>query len=260
MKKFFGSLCTYFLLIMQFSLFLGQGITAESSVSLDTFPTKKLNDMAALQNGSKLFMNYCAGCHGISQVRYGRLKDLGLNKDQIKNNLVLNTTSTLASPILASMKKSDSKEWFGKAPPDLSLTARSRSSGAGTGADWIYTYLRSYYKDPNQPTGWNNLVYPGVGMPHVLWEMQGIKKASYKEVQNHGVKTTVFDKFVPVTPGNMTQAEYDNNIADLTAFMVWVAEPSGQFRKRLGVWVILFLSFFAFVAWRLNAAYWKDIK
>ena len=260
MKNIVVNIGTYSLLFISFLLISGPSFSAESSVSLDTFPTKKLNDMAALQNGSKLFMNYCAGCHGISQVRYGRLKDLGLNKDQIKNNLVLNNNSTLASPILASMKKSDSKEWFGKAPPDLSLTARSRASGAGTGADWIYTYLRSYYKDPNQPTGWNNLVYPGVGMPHVLWEMQGIKKASYIEVQDHGVKTTVFDKFVPVTPGSLSQAEFDNNIADLTAFMVWVAEPSGQFRKRLGVWVILFLSLFAFVAWRLNAAYWKDIK
>ena len=260
MKNIVGNIRTCSLLFLYFLLSTGPSFSAESSVSLDTFPTKKLNDMAALQNGSKLFMNYCLGCHSISQVRYGRLKDLGLKKDQIKNNLVLNNNSTLASPILASMKKADSKEWFGKAPPDLSLTARSRSSGAGTGADWIYTYLRSYYKDPNQPTGWNNLVYPGVGMPHVLWEMQGIKKASYREVQDHGVKTTVFDKFVPVTPGNMSQAEFDNNIADLTAFMVWVAEPSGQFRKRLGVWVILFLSLFAFVAWRLNAAYWKDIK
>ena len=260
MKNIFGNLKTFFSIFIYMLFFLGQGIAAESSVALDTFPTKKLNDMAALQNGSKLYMNYCLGCHGISQVRYSRLKDLGLNKDQIKNNLILNNTSTLASPIVASMKKSDSKEWFGKAPPDLSLTARSRSSGSGTGADWIYTYLRSYYKDPNQPTGWNNLVYPGVGMPHVLWEMQGIKKASYTEVQDRGEKRTVFDKFVPVTTGNMTKSEYDNNIADLTAFMVWVAEPSGQFRKRLGVWVILFLSFFAFVAWRLNVAYWKDIK
>lgn len=239
---------------------MGLSIAAESSVALDTFPTKKLNDMAALQNGSKLFMNYCAGCHGISQVRYGRLKDLGLSKVQIKNNLVLDSKSILASPIVASMRKIDSKEWFGKAPPDLSLTARSRASGAGSGADWIYTYLRSYYKDPNQPTGWNNLVYPGVGMPHVLWEMQGIKNASYTEGLDHGVAKKVFDKFVTETPGSLTKAEYDNNIADLTAFMVWVADPSGQFRKRLGVWVLLFLSLFAFIAWRLNAAYWKDIR
>lgn len=230
------------------------------SVPLDNFPTKKLNDMAALQNGSKLFMNYCAGCHGISQVRYGRLQDLGLTKIQIKENLVLNEKSILASPILASMKTADSQEWFGKAPPDLSLTARSRSSGAGSGADWIYTYLRSYYRDPNQPTGWNNLVYPGVGMPHVLWDMQGIKKATYTEEIDHGIKKMVFDKFVTETPGTLSKAEFDNNIADLTAFLVWVGEPVGQLRKRLGVWVILFLSFFAFIAWRLNAAYWKDIK
>jgi ubiquinol-cytochrome c reductase cytochrome c1 subunit len=260
MKNCFRNSKLFLLFFILFQTFHGLCVAAESSVALDSFPSKKMNDMAALQNGSKLFMNYCAGCHGISQVRYGRLKDLGLTKTQIKNNLVLNTKATLASPIVASMKKTDSKEWFGKAPPDLSLTARSRSSGAGSGADWIYTYLRSYYKDPDQPTGWNNLVYPGVGMPHVLWEMQGIKKASFTEELDHGVTKIVFDKFVTEKSGDLSKAEFDNNIADLTAFMVWVAEPAGQFRKRLGVWVILFLSFFVFVAWRLNAAYWKDIK
>ena len=260
MKNFYKSTKKYLLIFFFCHFSIGSIIAAESSVVLDSFPSKKLNDMAALQNGSKLFMNYCAGCHGISQVRYGRLKDLGLTKSQIKDNLILNSQATLASPIVASMKKTDSKEWFGKVPPDLSLTARSRSSGAGSGADWIYTYLRSYYKDSDQATGWNNLVYPGVGMPHVLWEMEGIKKASYTEEVEQGVIKKTFKKLVTESEGNFTQAEYDNNIADLTAFMVWVAEPVGQFRKRLGVWVILFLSLFVFIAWRLNAAYWKDIK
>ncbi len=260
MKFCYKSFKKFLLVFFFLASISGACFAAETSVRLDSFPMKKLNDMASLQNGAKLFMNYCSGCHGISQVRYGRLKDLGLDKDQIKNNLILDSNSVLASPIVAAMKTSDSKEWFGKAPPDLSLTARSRSSGAGSGADWIYTYLRSYYKDSNQPTGWNNLVYPGVGMPHVLWEMQGINNATYKEELENGVKKMVFDKFEPQTPGTISKAEYDNNIADLTAFMVWVADPSGQLRKRLGVWVILFLSLFAFFAWRLNAAYWKDIK
>ena len=233
--------------------------SAGGSVRLDTFPEKKINNLASLQNGAKLYVNYCLGCHSISQVRYSRLKDLGLNESQIKENLLLADDSSLSKTIVTSMKIEDSKIWFGKVPPDLSLTARSRSSHDGSGADWIYTYLRSYYQDSNQPTGWNNIVYPGVGMPNVLWELQGINKVNYIEKDTNGEKTLVFDKFTNVKPGQFSKSEFDDSIADLTAFLVWVSDPSGQFRKRLGVWVLLFLGLFAFIAWRLNAAYWKDI-
>ncbi len=232
---------------------------AGPSVALDSFPKQKLTDRAALQNGAKLYMNYCLGCHGISQVRYSRLADLGLTQDQIKSNLIL-TDAKPGDLIKTTMPLKESASWFGKAPPDLSLTARSRSSGAGSGADWIYTYLRGYYLDPSRPTGWNNIVYPAVGMPHVLWDLQGERTAEFKKVASHGEEKLVFDRYVQKSPGRMTSAEYDNAVADLTAFLSWAAEPVAQTRKQVGVWVLLFLGIFFVFAWRLNAAYWRDIR
>lgn len=202
-----------------------------AGVPLDTFPVTKLNDKAALQNGAKLYMNYCLGCHGISQVRYNGLRQIGLSEDIIKQNLIL-TEAKFGDPIRTTMPLKASAEWFGKAPPDLSLTARSRSSGDGTGADWIYTYLRTYVPDEARPTGWNNKVYPNVGMPHVLWDLQKAK----------------------------SPADYDSDVADLTAFLAWVAEPVASTRKQIGVVVLLFLGLFFVFAWRLNAAYWKDVR
>jgi ubiquinol-cytochrome c reductase cytochrome c1 subunit len=206
-------------------------LAAGPAVQLDTFPVSKLNDKAALQAGAKVFVNQCLGCHGLSAVRYNRLTDLGLNEDQIKTNLIL-TEAKYGDYIKTTMNLKDAAVWFGKAPPDLSLTARSRSGPGTTGADWIYSYLRTYYPDDSRPTGWNNKVYPNVGMPHVLWEQQ---------------KT-------------MSKSDYDNYVGDLTAFLAWSAEPVAQSRKQTGVWVLLFLGLFFVLAWRLNASYWKDIK
>ncbi|MGA1041997.1 MAG: cytochrome c1 [Burkholderiaceae bacterium] len=238
---------------------MSAAMAAGPAVPLDSFPKQKLTDRAALQNGAKLYMNYCLGCHGISQVRYSRLADLCLSQDQIKSNLIL-TEAKLGDLIKTTMPLKESANWFGKAPPDLSLTARSRSSGAGSGADWIYTYMRGYYLDPSRPTGWNNTVYPAVGMPHVLWDLQGTRTAEYKKVMSHGEEKLVFDRFVQVAPGKMTPSEYDNAVADLTAFLSWAAEPVAQTRKQIGVWVLLFLGIFFVFAWRLNAAYWRDIR
>ena len=249
-------------LLLIFSLVVGPVFAASSDISLDTFPPSRVNNNAALQNGAKLYFNYCLGCHGISQVRYSRLKDLGLTESQIKENFFQNSSlANLATTIVSPMKAKDAKVWLGKAPPDLSLTARSRSSHDGSGADWIYTYLRSYYADSSQRTGWNNLVYPGVGMPNVLWDLQGTNKAIFTEEIGKGNKTGQKLVRLEITePGRMTKAEFDESMADLTAFLVWASDPTGQFRKQLGVWVLLFLGVFVFVAWRLNAAYWKDIK
>jgi ubiquinol-cytochrome c reductase cytochrome c1 subunit len=244
---------------LSFGLAIKTSEAAGPSVSLDPFPKQKLIDRAALQNGAKLYMNYCLGCHGISQVRYSRLADLGLTQDQIKSNLIL-TEAKPGDLIKTTMPRKESANWFGKAPPDLSLTARSRSSGAGSGADWIYTYLRGYYLDQGRPTGWNNIVYPAVGMPHVLWDLQGERTAEFKKVVSHGEEKLVFDRFVQVSPGKMTPSEYDNAVADLTAFLSWAAEPVAQTRRQIGVWVLLFLGIFFVFAWRLNAAYWRDIR
>jgi len=146
-------------------------------------------------------------------------------------------------------------------PPDLTLVARSRASHAGTGADYLYTYMRTFYRDDTRPTGWNNLAFPNVGMPHVLWELQGERKPVFDTVEEHGHETHVFSgKWEVVKPGKMSAEEYDNAVADLVSFLQWMAEPRQNERVRLGVWVLLFLGLFTLVAWRLNAAYWKDVK
>jgi len=227
-------------------------IANEDSFPLDKAPNR-LNNMAALQNGAKIFTNYCLNCHGAHSVRYNRLRDIGLTDEQIKENLLF-TGGKVGDLMKVSMAPSESKEWFGKAPPDLSVEVRSR------GADWIYTYLRTFYRDDTRPTGWNNLVYKNVGMPHVLWELQGDRAAKFEEVKGHGgAEEHKFAGFEQLTPGLMKPQEYDDNMADLVAYMSWMAEPAQLERKRIGVIVLLFLAVFTIIASRLNKTYWKSI-
>jgi len=236
---------------------------AAGGIAWDKFPTSRLTDMAALQNGAKLFANHCLNCHAASYMRYNRLRDIGLTEEQIANNLIF-TGVKVGETMKVSMDPKDAKDWFGKVPPDLTLIARSRSDGAkGSGADYIYTYLRSYYRDETKPTGWNNMAFPNVGMPHVLWEMQGQQRAVFvdeKDPHNTAKTVHVFKGFEQVTPGTLSAADYNIAMADLTAFLQWMAEPNQSDRKRLGVWVLLFLAMFTVIAWRLNASFWKDIK
>lgn len=226
----------------------------EGGFPLDTAPNRVSND-ASLQNGAKIFVNYCLNCHAAASMRYNRLRDIGLTDQQIKDNLIL-TDAKVGDLMTISMTPKEGKAWFGKTPPDLSVEARAR------GADWLYTYFRTFYKDDDRPTGWNNLVYPNVGMPHVLWQLQGERAAKFEERKDpHDESRTekVFVGFEQLTPGTMKPQEYDDNIADLVAFMSWMAEPVQLERKRLGVIVLLFLAIFTLFAWRLNKAYWKDI-
>lgn len=234
---------------------------ASEGVALDHAPDRS-NNMAALQNGAKLFVNYCLNCHSASAMRYSRLKDLGLTEDQIKDNLML-ASDKVGDLMTTNFSVKDAKAWFGVAPPDLSVIARAKASEEGSGPDWLYTYLRSYYKDDSRPTGWNNLIFQNVAMPHVLWELQGVRSAKFTEVEdegNHDVKTTKFSKFETITPGKLTEAEYDSNVADLVAYLNWMAEPAQNTRKRLGVWVLMWLGLLSFLAWRLSASYWKEVK
>ena len=139
--------------------------------------------------------------------------------------------------------------------------ARSRASGSGSGADYLYTYLRGFYRDDTRPTGWNNIVFPNVGMPHALWELQGQRSAKFVEVtDSHGVKTHQLDGFDELTKGTMSAQEYDSAVADLVAFMQWMGEPVQQQRQRIGVGVLIFLAIFFVIAWRLNAVFWKEVK
>jgi ubiquinol-cytochrome c reductase cytochrome c1 subunit len=217
------------------------------------------NDLSALQNGAKLFVNYCLNCHSAAYMRFNRLKDIGLSDQQIKDNLLF-TTDKVGETMKIAMDPKQAKDWFGGVPPDLTVIARSRAGPGGSGADYLYTYLRTYYRDETKPTGWNNLAFPNVGMPNVLWELQGERKPVYDDVIEHGHKVSVFKGWTPVVPGKLSKDQYDIAIRDLVGYLQWMGEPAQNTRVRLGVWVLLFLLFVSFAAWRLNAAFWKDVK
>jgi len=255
MKKILASLLA--------SLCLVTGAQAAGGTfPLDTFPKERLTDLAALQNGAKIFVNYCLNCHEAAFVRYNRMKDIGLTDEQIKQNLLF-ATDKVGETMKVALRAKDAKDWFGATPPDLTLVARSRASHAGPGPDYLYTYLRTFYRDDTRPTGWNNLVFPNVGMPHVLWELQGQRVAKFVDEKDpHDPTKTVhkFEGYEQLTPGTMSPQEFDSNIADLVAYMTWMAEPMAQSRVRIGVGVMIFLLGFFFIAWRLNAAFWKDVK
>ena len=248
-------------IITAFSLviaLIGGAHAAGGGFPLDKAPNR-INDMAALQNGAKLFTNYCLSCHSAAFMRYNRLRDIGLTEQQIKENLMF-TTEKVGDHMKAAIDPKQAKDWFGANPPDLTLVARSRASESGSGADYLYTYLRTYYRDETKPTGWNNMVFPSVGMPHVLWELQGERKPIFETVTEHGKEVHHLKGWEQVKPGAMSSDEFDNAVGDLVAFMQWMAEPVQTTRSRMGVWVLAFLAFFTFLAWRLNAAFWKDIK
>jgi len=242
-------------LLMALGLATGAQASGGESVAWDKAPVKT-NDLASLQNGAKLFVNYCLSCHSAAFMRFNRLKDIGLTEQQIKDNLLF-TTDKVGETMKAAIDPKQAKEWFGANPPDLTVIARSRAGHGGTGADYLYTYLRAYYRDEARPTGWNNLVFPNVGMPHVLWELQGERKPIFEEKEGHG---HVFKSWEEVKPGTMTPLQYDQAVGDLVNYLQWMGEPAQNVRIRIGVWVLIFLGIFTFCAWRLNAAFWKDIK
>jgi ubiquinol-cytochrome c reductase cytochrome c1 subunit len=243
--------------------FAASALANTGGMQWDKFPTDKLTDMPSLQHGAKLFVNHCLNCHAAAFMRFNRMRDLGLTEDEIKKNLMF-TTDKVGNTMQVALDPKQAKEWFGGAPPDLTLIASSRADIAkGSGADYLYTYLRSYYRDGSKATGWNNLAFPDVAMPHVLWQLQGQRIAKFSEQKDPHDPTKVvhsFAGFEQTSPGTMTGSQYDESIADLVGFMQWMADPNRALRVRLGVWVLLFMSVFVVVAWRLNAAFWKDVK
>ena len=250
-------------LLTALSMACGGARAAGDGNPWDKFPAERVTDLAALQNGAKLFANYCLNCHAAEFMRYNRLRDIGLTESQIAANLVF-TGAKVGETMKVALAPKDAKEWFGALPPDLTVIARSRSAaGKGTGADYIYTYLRTYYRDEAKATGWNNAAFPNVGMPHVLWELQGQTRAVWADVPDaHDPKkvTHVFKGLEQIAPGKLTPAQYNEAVADLVAYLHWMSEPMQADRIRIGVWVLLFLAVFTVIAWRLNAAFWKDVK
>ncbi len=231
---------------------------AEGGMAWDKAPVKT-NDLASLQNGAKLFVNYCLSCHSAAFMRYNRLQDIGLTEQEIKDNLLF-TTDKVGDTMKASIDPKQAKDWFGGNPPDLTVIARSRAGAGGSGADYLYTFLRTFYVDDTKATGWNNLAFPSVGMPHVLWQLQGARRAVFEELDVHGQKTQVFKGWEQVTPGLMTPVQYDQAVGDLVNYLQWMGEPAQNRRVNIGVWVLIFLGIFIAIAWRLNAAFWKDVK
>ena len=221
-------------------------------LQLDTAPVN-LYDKISLQRGVHTFVNYCLTCHNAEYMRYKRLEDLGLTDEQIKYDLMLAVAKRIGDPMTVAMDGKDAKDWFGATPPDLSLVARSR------GADWLYTYLRSFYRDKTTHTGWNNTVFPNVGMPHVLHELQGTQVLKTEvETDAQGHKHDV-QQLVLQSPGTLTPLQYDMMVADLVNYLVYMGEPERTFRIKLGIYVLFYLALLFAVTYMLKKEYWKDV-
>jgi ubiquinol-cytochrome c reductase cytochrome c1 subunit len=232
------------------------GFAADTDVKLDHAPIDP-TDRVSLQRGAQAFVNYCLNCHGASYMRYNRLQDLGLTEQQIRDNLVF-TGVKVGELMKTAIDPNDAKQWFGTPPPDLTLTARARSSHAGPGSDWLYTYLRGFYRDPSRPTGWNNVVYPNVAMPHVLWELQGVQVLKEAKEQAEGYMKTV-QKLVIDQPGTMKPVEYDRLVADLVNYMTYMSEPARAQRVTVGLYSLLVIVILIGLSYALKKAYWKDL-
>ncbi|RNF86153.1 cytochrome c1 [Montanilutibacter psychrotolerans] len=212
-----------------------------------------LGDRASLQRGAQLYMNYCSGCHSLKYLRYSRMaEDLGLTEDEVMKNLNF-TGAKFGEQIGVSLTPAHADKWFGKMPPDLSIISRVR------GSDWVYTYLKSFYLDESRPLGWNNQLFPNASMPNPLWELQGLQHAEYGEPDAktgdrpvHGLKIS--------QPGKLDAKAFDQATRDITAFLEYAGEPAALKRQTLGVWVVLFLAMFTFLAYLLKTEYWRDVE
>ena len=223
---------------------------SEAGYRLDRAPIDS-KDMLSLQAGARTFVNYCLNCHGAQFMRYNRLTDIGLTEKQILDNLVF-TGAKVGETMKVSLSIADGKAMFGAAPPDLSVIARARS------ADWLYTYLRTFYRDPKSPTGWNNAAFPQVAMPHALWSLQGERSLEVIPAKDgHGPAEY---KWTQLTPGTLDKVQYDILVRDLVNFLDYMSDPSASSRKRIGIVVLFFLGFLFIFAYALKKEYWKDVK
>jgi ubiquinol-cytochrome c reductase cytochrome c1 subunit len=238
-------------LLAVFLLAPALAFASAASVHLDRAPVE-LDNIPSLQRGAQIFVNYCQNCHSASYMRYNRMQDLGLTVEQIRDNLMF-AADKVGDTMTVAMRPKEAAQWFGVAPPDLSVIARSR------GADWLYTYLRSFYRDPTRPLGWNNTLFPNAAMPHVLYQLQGVQTLELKmgmDPHGHAEKTP---QLVLQSPGTLTTPEYERLVGDLVNFLVYMSEPAGMSRTKVGIAVLLFLAVFIVVSWALKRAYWRDV-
>jgi len=216
-------------------------IFASEEIYLEKAPID-LSDQPSLQKGARTFINYCLNCHSAKYMRYNKLLDIGLSKKDIKENLLF-TGKKIGDPMEISMPVAESKKWFGATPPDLSVVARSR------GSDWIYSYMKGFYRDSSREIGWNNIVYVNSAMPHILWELQGEKELDQKT-----------GKLSLIKAGKLNEKEYDSVITDLTNFITYMSEPGQLKRKKMGFYVVGFLLLLLVLTVKLKKEFWKDIK
>jgi ubiquinol-cytochrome c reductase cytochrome c1 subunit len=244
-----------FLLLLLLALPIVAG--ASEGVRLDHAPINE-RDLVSLQRGAQVYVNYCLGCHSAAYMRYNRLTDLGLTEQQIKSFLILGDAK-VGELMKIAMDPRSAREWFGAAPPDLTVIARSRSSEDGSGGDWVYTYLRSFYRDASRPTGWNNLVYPNVAMPHVLYQLQGQQVLEVHESEGPGGHKHKEQSLKLEKPGAMSPLEYDRMVADLVNFLVYMGEPAKHSRVAIGIFVLIFLFVLLVLAYALKKEFWKNV-
>lgn len=225
---------------------------AEAGYPLDRAPIDP-RDLVSLQAGARTFVNYCLNCHGAQYMRYNRLKDLDLSESQIRDNLLF-AGDKVGDTMKVALSAKDGKAWFGVPPPDLSVVARAR------GADWLYTYLRTFYRDETTATGWNNAVFPSVAMPHVLWKLQGERALEVTAPAGHPGHEEVERHWKQLTPGMQGEVEYDRTVRDLVNYLVYMGEPAAQSRKSIGIVVLFVLSVLFVLAYAMKKAFWKDVR
>ncbi|HJT96789.1 MAG TPA: cytochrome c1 [Rhodanobacteraceae bacterium] len=249
-KNRFASLARKFALVALAGLSLAGAASASEGEGMAS-ANIRVDDTAQLQRGARLFFNYCSGCHGLQYMRYSRIgEDLKIDEKEIASSLIF-TGAKIGDKAVSHMPAGEAAAWFGKAPPDLSLEARAK------GPDWIYNYLKSFYLDPSRPVGWNNTVFPNASMPNALWALQGLQVA-VKHPAEAGHEAGI-EKLEIKTPGSQTPEQYDQTVRDITAFLTYVGEPAALKRQAIGVWVLLYLAFFTFIAYLLKHEYWKDV-
>jgi len=211
-------------------------------------------DTESLRRGAVFFANYCFNCHAAALMRYNRIgRDLGYDEAQLES-LFIFTGAKVGDLMEIAMQPEEAMRWFGVVPPDLSVVSRSR------GVDWIYTYLRSFYKDDSRPWGVNNTVFKDVAMPHVLWELQGLQAPQFDVITDkEGIQRQVITGLAPLEPGKLSTDQYDAAVRDLVNYLHYMGEPAKQSRLQLGKWVLLYLLLFFVVVWLLKKEYWKDV-